>query len=132
MTTRLPSSARLLVVEHDTGIQDLLATFLTSEGYDVSLAASPDEACTLLHEQNFHLVLTDLFSNSRNDRFCAAERLSTSAHPTPVGVITGWHVEEDEIAQHDFAFVIRKPFDVEALVDTITACVPSPLYVREA
>src|SRR5262245_47067876 len=132
MTTRSPSSARLLVVEHDTGIQDLLTTFLTAEGYDVSVAASPDEARSLLNEQTFHLVLTDLFSNSLRDRFCAAEQLCTSAHPTPVGVITGWNVEEDEIAQHDFAFVIRKPFDVEHLVDSITACVPSPFLVRNA
>lgn len=130
MMTHLPSAPRLLVVEHDTGIQDLLATFLTSEGYDVSLAASPDEARTLLDEESFQLVLTDLFSNNPSDRFDSIEPLRASAHPTPVGVITGWNVEENEIAQHEFAFLIRKPFDVDDLSASITACVKSPSYVR--
>lgn len=130
MTTRSPSSPRLLVVEHDNGIQELLAAFLTAEGYQVSLAASPDEARALLNQQHFHLVLTDLFSTSPRDRFGAVERLRASAGPIPVGVITGWNVAEDEIARHHFAFFLRKPFDVEDLVDSITACVASPLLVR--
>jgi DNA-binding NtrC family response regulator len=132
MMTRSPSPARLLIVEHDAGIQELLTAFLTSEGYAVSLAASPDEARTLLHEQPFHLVLTDLFSTSSRDRFCVVEQLRASAYPTPVGVITGWNVEEAELAQHDFAFFIRKPFDVEDLVDSISACVIPPVLVRPA
>lgn len=132
MMTRSPSHARLLVVEHDVGIQDLLTAFLTCEGYSVSLAASPDEARTLLHEQSFHLVLTDLFSTSSRDRFRAVEQLRASAYPIPVGVITGWNVEEAELAQQHFAFFIRKPFDVEDLVDSISACVVSPVLVRNA
>jgi DNA-binding response OmpR family regulator len=128
MMTHLPSPTRLLVVEHDTGIQDLLAALLTSEGYAVSLAASPDEARRLLDKQTFQLVLTDLFSTNPSDRFGSAEQLRASAHPTPVGVITGWNVEEEEITQHEFAFVLRKPFDVEDLSATITACVRSPSY----
>lgn len=132
MMTRSPFPARLLVVEHDAGIQDLLAAFLTSEGYSVSLATTPDEARTLLREQCFHLILTDLFSTSPRDRFCAVEQLRASAHHTPIGVITGWNVEDDEIAEHDFAFLLRKPFDVEDLVDSITACVETPVLVRPA
>jgi DNA-binding response OmpR family regulator len=123
MMTRSASPARLLVVEHDTGIQDFLTAFLTSEGYAVSLAASPAEARTLLDEQTFQLVLTDLFSTSSRDRFGSVELLRATAHPTPVGVITGWNVEEEEITRHEFAFLIRKPFDVEDLSASITACV---------
>src|ERR1051326_5524983 len=123
MMTRSPSPARLLVVEHDAGIQDSLTAFLTSEGYAVSLATSPAEARTLLHEQSFQLVLTDLFSTSSRDRFGSVEQLRATAHPTPVGVITGWNVGEAEITRHDFAFLIRKPFDVEDLSASITACV---------
>ena len=128
MMTRSPSPPRLLVVEHDAGIQDLLAAFLTSEGYAVSLAASPAEAQTLLDEQEFQLVLTDLFSTNLRDRFCSVEKLRASAHPTPIGVITGWNVEEEELTQHEVAFLIRKPFDVEDLSASIHACVNAPMY----
>ena len=126
MMTRSPSPPRLLVVEHDTGIQDLLTAFLTSEGYAVSLAASPAEAQTLLDEQNFQLVLTDLFSTSIRDRFHSVELLRASAQDVPIGVISGWNVEEEEISQHEVAFFLRKPFDVDDLYASISACVNSP------
>ncbi len=132
MMTRSPYLARLLVVEHDAGIQELLTAFLTSEGYSVCLANSPDEARALLREQSFNLVLTDLFSTSSRDRFRAALQLRACAYPIPVGVITGWNVEEAELAQHDFAFFLPKPFDVEDLVDSIAACVAAPVLVRPA
>jgi DNA-binding response OmpR family regulator len=120
MMTHTSSPARLLVVEHDPGIQDLLAASLTAEGYAVSLAASPAEARRLLNEQRFQLILTDLFSTSSDDRFESVEQLCASARPTPVGVITGWNIEEEEVAQHDVAFLIRKPFDVDDLYASIT------------
>ena len=126
MMTPSPSSPpHLLVVEHDVGIQDLLTAFLTSEGYAVSLAASPAEAQTLLDEQPFQLVLTDLFSTCVRDRFRSVELLRASAHAVPIGVITGWNVEEEEISQHEVAFLLRKPFDVDDLSASITACVNS-------
>jgi DNA-binding response OmpR family regulator len=127
MMTHSPSPPHLLVVEHDAGIQDLLAAFLTSEGYAVSLATSPAEARTLLDEQTFQLVLTDLFSTNPRDRFRVVELMRASAHPPPIGVITGWNVQEEEIAQHDVAFLLRKPFDVEDLSASVEACLnPSP------
>ncbi len=125
MTPRSPSPPRLLVVEHDVGVQDLLATFLTTEGYAVRCASSPAEACALLAAQTFQLVLTDLFSTSVRDRFSAVERLRRSAQPIPVGVITAWDVDEEEIIQRGFAFLVRKPFDVEDLSALVAACLES-------
>ncbi len=126
MMTRSPEPPHLLIVEHDAGIQDLLTALLTSEGYAVSLAASPAEAQTLLDEQNFQLVLTDLFSTNLGDRFHSFELLRARAHSVPIGVITGWQVEEEEITRHEMAFLLRKPFDVDDLSASVMACVQLP------
>lgn len=127
MTTPFSSPACLLIVEHDVGIQDLLQASLTAEGYAVSLAASPAEALPLLKERAFQLVLTDLFSANRADRLEAIEPLRACASPMPVGVITGWNVEEQEVTRRGFAFLARKPFDLEELFALIAACLNSSL-----
>jgi DNA-binding response OmpR family regulator/ketosteroid isomerase-like protein len=127
MMTPFSFPPRLLVVEHDVGIQDLLHASLTAEGYAVSLAASPAEALPLLAEQPFQLVLTDLFSANCTDRLGAVEPLRASAYPTPVGVITGWNVAEEEVTRRGFAFLAGKPFDLEELFALIAACLNSSL-----
>ncbi|HEY7346828.1 MAG TPA: response regulator [Ktedonobacterales bacterium] len=126
MTPRPPSPPRLLIVEHDAGVRDLLAAFLMAEGYTVSLAASLVEAYRLLDEQTFHLILTDLFSSNPRDRFGSVELLRDAARPTPVGVLTGWNIAEEEIGQRGFAFLERKPFDIEQLFALIVACLSTP------
>jgi len=83
MLSDSPSVPRLLVVEHDTALQELLVAFLTSEGYGVSLATSPAEALALLDTQTFHLILTDLFSNDSQDRFAFVDQLRSVAKLTP-------------------------------------------------
>ena len=131
MLASSPSPPRLLVVEHDAGIRDLLAAFLTAEGYAVSLATSPAEAYALLDEHTFHLVLTDLFSTTPQDRFAFVAALRATAFPTPVGVLTGWNAAEEASAQHSLAFLVRKPFDIEDLLASIAACLNMPLSPEE-
>lgn len=132
MVNRSLSSARLLIVERDAGVQQLLADLLQEEGYLISQAASLAEAQALLEEQTFHLVLSDLFSITSGDRFAFVERLRAAAFPTPVGVITGWNVAEEEIIKRGFALLVRKPFDLMALFSSIAACLHVPLSPEEA
>jgi CheY-like chemotaxis protein len=131
MLVRLPSMPRLLVVEHDAEIRKLLAAFLASEGYAVSLATSPTEAYALLDEQTFHLLLTDLFSTNPQNHFAFVDQLRTVADPTPIGVLTGWSVPEEAISQHGLAFLVPKPFEIEDLLATIAACLKMPLSPAE-
>lgn len=122
----------LLLVEHDADVRDLLHTFLTSEGYDVSLVGSSEEACALLQEHTFHLVLTDLFKTNRTNPFSSIESLRDEAHPTPVAVMTGWNVEEAEVKQQGFAGLIRKPFDLVEVLSSIADSLPTPFRPAQA
>ncbi len=132
MTALSASPPRLLLVEHDPGVRDLLQAFLRSEGYDVFLVASPQEALTLLDAHTFHLVLTDLFRRADQDPFQAIEPLRSQAYPIPVGVISGWKLKEEEVRQHGFACLVRKPFDLEALLTSLAACLHIPLTPEQA
>ena len=123
---------RVLVVEHDPGVRDLLQAFLTSDGYGVLLVASPQQALPLLDTRTFHVILTDLFRAADQDLFEAIEPLRSQAHPIPVGVISGWKVTEKEVLQRGFACLVLKPFDLEMVLTTIAACLHISLNAEQA
>lgn len=121
------SSPRLLIVEDDGDTRDILATILREEGYEVFLAASPKEAMTLLEQQVFHFVLTDLFASAPDELLRSVAPLRAQAQPTPVGLLTGWKVSAEEVRRGGFACLIRKPFDLDDLLEAIAACLRIPL-----
>ncbi len=51
---------RLLVVDDDEEMRDLLRKVLEKEGYHVSVAGDGQEALTVLAREPFHLVVTDM------------------------------------------------------------------------
>ena len=53
-------TARILVVDDDPGIGDVVQLFLRAEGFDTRVATSGPEALTAFDEYSPHLVLLDL------------------------------------------------------------------------
>lgn len=51
---------RILLVEDDLEISEMLKDYLTAENYQVVCAADGQEACTLFQDSEFDLVLLDL------------------------------------------------------------------------
>jgi DNA-binding NtrC family response regulator len=54
------AAERILVVDDEELNRDLLQQILEREGYQVAIAANGQEALTLLRQEAFHVVLTDL------------------------------------------------------------------------
>jgi DNA-binding NtrC family response regulator len=54
------AAERILVVDDEELNRDLLQQILEREGYQVAIAATGQEALTLLAQETFHVVLTDL------------------------------------------------------------------------
>ncbi len=122
-----PQSARLLIVEDDRDTRDILETILSEEGYTVSQAASPQEAMALLDEHVFHFILTDLFADTADGSLESVEPLRAHAHPTPIGVITGWKVSPEEVQRAGFVCLIRKPFELDEALTAVAASLHFPL-----
>jgi CheY-like chemotaxis protein len=127
-----PPPSRLLIIEHDLGVSDLLRAFLTREGYEALVVASPQEALANLEEHTYHLVVTDLFRTGEREPFRSIEPLRDRAHPTPVAVMTGWKVEAEEVTRRGFACLVGKPFDLEDLLTSIAACLKGPFSPEQA
>ena len=52
--------AKILVVDDEGSMRELLDIMLTSEGYDVTLASGGQEACDFLENNRYDLIVTDI------------------------------------------------------------------------
>jgi len=65
-----PPGSRILLVEDDAGVRDLMAELLVSEGYAVQVAANPKEAIALFEgsAERTDLLLTDVIMPGMSGR----------------------------------------------------------------
>lgn len=111
---------RILVVEDDKEIQELITYFLTKEGYEVDRASDGLEGLKLLKENKNELVILDLMlPNLDGKNFTKIVRDISSEYGEPVIIMLTAKTEiEDvldglEIGANDY---MKKPFDPRELV----------------
>jgi nitrogen regulation protein NR(I) len=108
---------RILVVEDDEPIQNLLHTFLSGKGFEVTLAQNGRAALDLLGAENFDLILTDLVMPGKGGMDVL--KSATASQPDiPVIVMTGFGtvqtaVEAMKIGAFDY---LTKPFNLDELM----------------
>ena len=126
-----PLCERVLVVEHDSQVRTLLTTLLHQEGYLPEEAGSLEEALEKVATCVYDLVVTDLFTGSVQPHLDAARRLQQHCRPTPVGIITGWRIDQADVERAGFAFAIQKPFDLDAVLQRIAECLNHPFIPED-
>ncbi len=113
-------SARILVVDDEESIRDLLRLVLTGEGYSVVTASGGEEAIEYLEAQRFDLVITDLVMPTVNgvEVLRAAKRIDPAY---PVIVITGYPSVETvtELVRLGAGDYLTKPFNVDVVIVTV-------------
>ncbi len=116
----------ILLVEDDADTRALIEQVLRDESYRVTSTTSLDAALRLVNTRVFDFVLTDTFRLSERDPLSSVEELLLLARPTPVGVMTAWNVSETDAKQRGFACLLLKPFELEAALTTLAACLNRP------
>ncbi|MDA0834716.1 MAG: response regulator [Planctomycetota bacterium] len=122
MPTQRP---RILVVDDDAAIREILSTALGQQGYDVVTAADGTEGLMLLERMQPELVVLDVIMPRRSG-FQILDRIVSAAHAQPkVILITGTdsqRVREIQVEGNIDGF-FAKPFDVGELVDHVKTLV---------
>ena len=116
--------ARIVVVDDDPTLLNVLQAALADEGYDVSCALRPAEGHALIREQRPDLVILDLLYSGRQDGVCLIERLKQdpALRDIPVIVCSAARKDPDELLALSREYgvcILRKPFDLEALLDAV-------------
>ncbi|MFP1843691.1 two-component system response regulator GlrR [Lonsdalea quercina] len=118
MTTR--QSASLLLVDDDPSLLKLLGMRLTSEGFNVTTAASGQDALRLLVREKIDLVISDLRMDEMDGLALFAE-IQTQLPGMPVIILTAHGSIPDAVAATQkgvFSF-LTKPVDRDALYQAI-------------
>lgn len=112
---------RILVVEDDLDIQELLRNFLQEAGYDIVLANDGVEALSIFSAARFDLVLLDVML-PKIDGFAVCELIRKQSK-VPIIILTALNSEEEQIRGLDLQVddYITKPFSMPVLIRKIAA-----------
>lgn len=128
-TERLP---RILVIDDEHFIRDLLMDFFSKSGYDIVIAPDGNSGIAEVGKSTFDAVLVDLKMPDKNGTEVLAEIRAIDAG-LPVIIMTGYPTVEASIealrhGAHDF---IVKPFRLHDLKERIDRAIRSRLVSRD-
>jgi len=83
------SRARILVVEDEETVRNVLARMLSQLSHQVTVTKNGDEALQIFREKEFDMVMTDLGMPGMSG-WEVCKRIKEVSPHTPVGMITGW------------------------------------------
>lgn len=113
--------ARVLVVDDDEIIQGFLFEALADEGYDVKTAANGRQALAVLSSWVPHLIVLDLMMPEMDGWAFRAEQVRREhLARVPVIVLSATRDLERQAAVLGAAGVFAKPFDLNALLSTVS------------
>lgn len=114
---------RILVTDDDDAIRALLLTVLRRRGFKVDTAKNGEEALQRCASCRYSVVLLDLMMPKMSGyEFLSAVEAQPIAERPLILVLTAG-TPPRTLDPELVAGSIRKPFDIELLVDTITACI---------
>ena len=113
--------AKILIVEDDLDIQELLQNFLQEAGYEVSIANDGVEAVSLFSTAHYDLILLDVML-PKIDGFTVCELIRKQSQ-IPIIMLTALSGEKEQIKGLDLQVddYITKPFSIPVLVRKIAA-----------
>lgn len=116
------SKAKLLVVEDDPNLGDILQEYLQMKGYDTILCRDGEEGWNKFKKDKFDLCLLDIMM-PKKDGFTLAKEIKKVQEDLPVLFLTAKNQKDDiieglKIGADDY---LTKPFSMEELLLRITA-----------
>jgi CheY-like chemotaxis protein len=110
---------RILIIDDDDAMVDVLSQRLHRQGYEILVATSGDEGLATARRQIPHLVLLDLRLPDA-DGFSVCQELADSAETCSIPVIILSGMERPDIIRRSRAagcqYFVRKPYDPNALL----------------
>lgn len=117
---KIENKFRILVVDDDENVREVLADLLLLEGHEVFLAEDGEKAILIFQEKKPDLIITDLGMPGISG--WEVSRQVKSMQPCiKVIVISGWGatLEKDQLERNFVDQVLPKPFHLEQVKNTI-------------
>lgn len=118
----MAAKRRVLVVDDQPGILDLLSDVLLASGYEVAQAINGQEAMVRLSQDRYDLVVSDLHMPQWSG-FDLLRWMKTNRRQEKMVVMTG-SAENHALSDREFYPVealLRKPFRIPIFLETVEA-----------
>ena len=114
--TNLTTSGRILIIDDDVELLELLERILREYGYEILITSEPEEGLRILEEERIDLILLDIML-PEIDGFSLYKKIREFDFQEPVIFLSGKKNVEDkvkglELGADDY---ITKPFEIEEL-----------------
>lgn len=112
---------RILVIEDEPDIQEMLCAYLRDAGYSVSAASDGIQAMDCFHRESWDLILLDLML-PKIDGYGVCELIRRESD-VPLIMVTALDTEENQIRGFDLQIddYVTKPFSMPILLRKIAA-----------
>ena len=111
-----PSPGRVLIVDDEPYIRELLRDFLTGQGYDVATAATGAQALDVVLSLQPDVIVVDMLMPGLSGRD-VLHALGRAGVTVPVILISG----NAHIVSDGFFRVLKKPFDLRIMMGNVIA-----------
>ena len=115
---------RILVVDDEEDLREILRFNLEAEGFEVETAASAEEALSIFHLSpfTFHLILLDVMMDKMSG-FEMAQKMREAGDNTPIIFLTARDAHDDQlqgfgVGADDY---ITKPFSFDTVLARVKA-----------
>ncbi len=115
---------RILVIEDDPEIQNLIEYHLMKNDFEVSITSQGEEGLLMVNEQNPDLIILDwMLPDIAGIEICRRLRRDSTTQSTPIIMITGRGDESDKIRGLETGAddYITKPFSQKEMVARVKA-----------
>lgn len=118
----MEKTTKILVVDDDSGIGEMLKTLLEFYGYEVIVTEKPDEAEKLIENHEIDLVILDmLISGVNGTDVCARLRANEPTADIPVLMMSALHDAGKKCKKAGANDFIAKPFEMDDLQEKINS-----------
>jgi two-component system phosphate regulon response regulator PhoB len=110
---------KIIIIEDDPDILDIMAYILSEEGYDV-LTATDSRPLADVHTHNPFLILMDnRLTNGEGKDFCRKFKSDPETRHYPVVLVSANSGLERMAEESGADGYLKKPFDINELVDLV-------------
>lgn len=122
------STKRVLVVDNDPAILDVMEEVLGYEGFEVKTYTETDNIFTCIDNFNPNLVLIDYILDGINGgELCAQIKKNPQTSYLPVIIMSAYSKVLLSLGNYGCDDFIAKPFDLNDFINRISICMTAPV-----
>jgi signal transduction histidine kinase/ActR/RegA family two-component response regulator len=113
--------ARILVIDDEDSVRDILFKILTAKGHQVVMASDGEEGIERFKNDTFDLVFTDL-GMPRISGWEVGKTIKEMNPKVPIVMITGWGMElnREKMNESGIDLIVSKPFQFDQVIELVS------------